>query len=469
MTEIRKPVRPVLLACALLTVGPGVCAQQGASEQQPSPSARERAFVEIDAPANAFVSQPVEMAVTIGYDEQWFAEHAVSMFRQKVDVPFHIDVPWLLADPGRAVTLVPEPDEVSAVRVAIGQRIVPCRKLASVQRQGREFARVQLLCRWVPLKDGKADLAPVRLRFTYAEEFRDNLLRGREPVDQQQASVSSRAASLQVAALPADAPALWTGAVGEFAVEATSGGEQVHVGETFSVEVTIRGDGNLDRFAAMRAPTIDGFHVQGVVERRLEGARRFVLDVLALRPGVTEMPGVSFVAFSPLERRYVSVSSESVPVSVLPQREGVELPDAIQEMVDDDFARQNPGLPTSVYRWGFVALAVLGLLMHRRSQTRRGHKKLLDCVHELRMALTKDAVPDRVADAFEKVMAELGGGGGFSAPSVWKDLAARGVAAEGLSQLQSVHAQLDAARFGGPMPAAEDVMGPVDTLVAAAK
>ncbi|MFT4511947.1 MAG: hypothetical protein ACI91B_000631, partial [Planctomycetota bacterium] len=74
---------------------------------------------------------------------------------------------------------------------------------------------------------------------------------------------------------------------------------------------------------------------------------------------------------------------------------------------------------------------------------------------------------DRTADAFEKVMTKLAGGGRFSAPSVWQDLKARGVAPEGLKQLQAVHAQLDAARFGGPMPAAELVMGPVDTLVAA--
>lgn len=426
-----------------------------------------RVFIEVAHPSQAYRSQPVEVVVTLGYDEAWFRDHGVSLFRQQVDVPFHVDVPWVLAAPERRVTFVAATDEANHMRVAVGDRIIDGLRLAPVARAGRSYARVQLRCRWLPLISGAATIAPVRVRFAFANEFRENLLRGREPVDQQQNAVESVVGQLQVDALPGNAPPDWSGAVGEFVIEATSGGERVHAGDAFQVEVTVRGDGNYERFAALRPPIIDGFHVQGVVERRIDGARRFVLDILALRPGLKEMPGVSFVSFSPAAKQYATTTSAAVPVEILPQREGVVLSTQIQELVDKDLAGQTSGISSSVYRWAFVALAVLGLVLQRRSLSRKGHRALHDTVHQLRLAITKGDDADRAADAFEKVMTKLAGGGAFSAPSVWKDLQARGVAADGLQQLQAVHAQLDAARFGGPMPIAEVVMGPVDTLVAA--
>lgn len=453
MKQLAAWTRVALAAVSLLAASP---AQEEA-----------RVFVEVDCPNQAYASQPVEVAITFGYDETWFTDHGVSLFRQQVDVPFHVDVPWVLAAPERAVTFMAATNEANHMRVAVGDRILDGVALPPVARDGRSYARVQLRCRWLPLSAGQSTIAPVRVRFAYANEFRENLLRGREAVDQQQSTVMSAAGQLQVEALPGGAPPAWSGAVGEFAIHATSGGEQIHVGEAFQVEVTIRGDGNHERFAALRPPTIDGFHVQGVVERRIDGARRFVLDVLALRPGVTTMPGVSFVAFSPAAKQYVTLTSTTVPIEVLPQREGVELSPQIQELVDKDLAKQDPGISNSWYRWGFVALAVIGLVLQRRGLSRKGHRALHDSVHQLRLAITQASDADRTADAFEKVMTKLAGGGRFSAPSVWQDLQARGVAPEGLKQLQAVHAKLDAARFGGPMPAAELVMGPVDTLVAA--
>jgi hypothetical protein len=433
-----------------------------------SPAQEEaRLFVEVAYPDQTYTSQPVEMVVTLGYDEAWFADHGVSLFRQQVDVPFHVDVPWVVPAPERAVTFVAPTDEANHMRVAVGDRIINGVRRTPVDRAGRSYSRVQLRCRWLPLMPGVSTIAPVRVRFAYSNEFRENLLRGREPVNQQQNAVISVAGQLQVDALPANAPPEWHGAVGEFVIEATSGGERVHVGESFLVEVTVRGDGNYESFPALRPPTVDGFHVQGVVERRLDGARRFVLDVLALRPGLKEMPGVSLVSFSPVAKQYATMMSAAVPVEVLPQRQGVALLPQIQDLVDKDLATQNPGQSSSVFRWGFVVLAVLGLVLQRRYLSRKGQRTLDDAVLQLRLVLTQGAEAERVADAFEKVMAKVAGGGGFSSPSVWKDLQARGVAAEGLKQLQFVHAQLDAARFGGPVPNEAVVMGPVDTLVAA--
>lgn len=429
--------------------------------------AESRVSVRVVGPDAAYASQPTTFVVTIGYDVNWFEEHGVSLFRQQVDVPFHLDVPWLLASPRHAVEVQPCPADQTTARVAAGGRIVEGRRIAPIERDGKTFAQIELHCRWVPLADGPDTVAPVTVRFAYANEFREHLLRGREPVDRQEQRVATAARELLVQPVPNTAPPGWGGAVGEFVIQATSGGEQLHVGEVFQVEVTITGDGNLERFAALQPPAIDGFHVQGVVEKRVPDARRFVLDVLALRPGVAEMPGVPFAAFSPTAKDFTELRSGSVPVRVLPQRPDVALAKPIQDLIDADAEGQDSGVTRTILRWGFIALMIIGLLLHRTGRSRNKRRALRDAVHDLRVATGVSDDPERQADAFERVMTLLAGGGPFSAPSIWQDLAARGVAPEGLQQLQALHVTLDAARFGGPLPPPEDIMAAIETLVGA--
>jgi len=429
--------------------------------------AKAHVFVEVVARSETYASQPIDVVIRLGYDAAWFEQHGVELIRQDVDVPLHVDVPWLLSVPERVVSVVPCQAELARARVAVGDRIVVGTRVLPVERQGRTFEQVELRCRWLPLVAGSYEIAPVTVRFAYANEFREHLLRGREPVDQQEQRVASLARELRVLPLVGDAPKDWTGAVGEFEVAATSGGEQVHVGDEFRVEVTIQGDGNLERFAAIKPPAIDGFHVQGVVETRLAGARRFVLDVLALRAGMTAMPGVSLVAFSPLAGRFTTITSDTVPVLVLPPRADVVLPEHVQQLIDADAASQRSGPSSWLLRWGFIGLMLLGLWLHRRGRRRNGKRSLQAAVHQLRMATVVSDDPERAADAFERVVSLLAGGGPFSTPSIWEDLEARGVAAAGLEQLRTLHAALDAARFGGPAPDAEAVMSAVETLVAA--
>lgn len=426
-----------------------------------------RVFVEVLSSPEAYESQPVDVVIRIGYDAAWFEEHGVALIRQEVDVPFHLMVPWLLASPGRDVRLVPFEGEFGMARVPVGDQVVAGVRQLQTTREGRTFEQVEVRCRWLPLATGTQEVAPVSVRFAYANQFREHLLRGREPVDRQEQRVASARGELRVLAIPSDAPPGWSGAVGEFAVDALSGGEQVHVGGQFVVEVTIHGDGNLGQFPAIKPPSIDGFYVQGVVEEKVEGARKFILDVLALRPGVTSMPGVSIVTFSPAQGRYVTTVSDSVPVRVIPRPDGLALSKRIQQLVDEDAASQQTGAPDWIFRWGFIVLMLLGLWVHRYGRTRNSRRSVGDAVHALRVATAVGSDPERVASAYERVISQVAGGGGFSTPGVWQDLEARGVAKEGLDQLRSLHAELDAARFGGPLPDAGAVMDAVETLVAA--
>lgn len=428
--------------------------------------ADERCFVEVAAPERAFVQQPVSVAVTIGWDREWFAAHGVEMIRRQTDAPVHVDVPWLRAAPERAVTFADVPRGDDRVELAVGDRVVAGVRMADEQRAGRAFARVRLVARWLPLTAGAHPIAPVRVRYAYADTFREHLLRGRVPVDQRTADVRSEARQLTVERLTGEAPDDYTGAVGDFTVEVTSGGEAVHVGEAFEVQMLVLGDGNLDRFHKPARAQLDGFHVQGCVERDVEQGRLFVFDVVALRPGMTELAGLSLVSFSPTRREFVRLGGAPVPVRVQPRRDGVELPEHIEELIAEDALARDGG--RSWLRWVFVGLAVAGLVLHRVGQKGRRRRRLDLAMTELRLALGAED-PGRSATAFEVLLARTSGGETFAAPIVWESLQKVGVAPEGVLRLKELHAQLDQARFGGPMPDPADVLAAAETLYRAAK
>lgn len=428
--------------------------------------AQERCYVQVDAPTQAFVQEPVTVTVTIGWDRDWFDQHGVALVRQKTDAPVHVDLPWLRAAPERAVTFVPVGGDELQATVAVGDRMVSAVVLGDEQRDGVAFARVQLRCRWLPLTAGKHAIDPVRVRYAYATKFREHLLRGREPVDRKDADVRSDGRQLEVRRLIGDAPDDYTGAVGDFEVEVTSGGESVPVGQLFEVEMVVFGGGNLERFRKPQRVQLDGFHVQGVIERERDGARVFQFDVVPLREGMTELAGLSFVTYSPEKQEFVRLGGEPVPVRTLPRLDGVELPESVEELIREDaLARSSV---TSWLRWVFVGFAVGGLVVHRFGQSRRRRMRLDAALDELRQAVAGDDAA-RTAAAFEAFLAQISGGSKFAVPIVWESLQKRGVAPEGMTRLKELHGALDQARFGGPMPDASDILAAAETLHTAAQ
>ena len=430
----------------------------GAAAQEPA-----RCFVEVSAAARAFVEQPVSIDVTIGWDRDWFADYGVAMVRRRPDVPIHLEVPWLADSAERLVTVLPLPNGEAAASVAVGGRSESALVLPDVEREGRVFCRAQLRCRWLPLKAGRWDIEPLRLRYAYATEFREHLLRGREPVDRREASVVSVAGALEVRRLVGDAPDDFVGAVGDFQVEVTSGGQEVAVGEVFPVLMRVAGGAstNLERFRKPRIRSPEGFHVQGVLEVPDDEGRAFEISLLALRAGMTSVNGLSFVTYQPLSESFVRLGGEQVPVRVVGRRQGVELPDSVEELIRLDAASNRAG--EARLRWVFVGLAVAGLLLFRFGRSRREQGALAAVVGELRAAVAAgDAA--RMAASFESFLARVGGGRSFAAPIVWESLQRRGVAPEGLARLKELHAALDQARFGGPLPDGQDVLVAVATV-----
>ena len=433
-----------------------------------------RAFCRVDGPERVWLQQPVTLAITIGWQRDWFERNAVPVFRRRLDVPFHVEVPWLLGAPERAVELVPPtaagPDGAT-LRLAVGNRVAVAERLADELRDGRTFARLRLRARWLPLAAGNALIAPVKLRFGYATEFTDDVLRGRQPVDRKEALVQSAVRELMVDALPKPRPPGFSGAVGEFAVAATSGGERLRVGQSFGVELVITGDGNLERFAKLPPPELAGFHVDAVVERRRDGARVFQLDVIALRAGQTEVPAIPFVSFSPQRGDYVTASAPPVPVMVDPVEDAATLPPRVRELVAADRARLAAAARWPWWVWACCAAAALAVarMLFVDVQRRRRRAGGRAALRRLRDSAA-GAEPASVLAAFEALVLELApaepdaASEPFALARVEVGLRGAGVPSELLQQLTVLHGELDQARYGGPAPAAERVVALAERL-----
>jgi len=335
--------------------------------------AQERCFVTVDGPARAVVQQPALFSVTVGWDLEWFAAHRVALVRQPTDAPMHLQIPWLRDGDDREVAVVSAPGGALTASIAVGDRVVEALPLDDEARDGRTFRRVRLTVRLLPLRAGAIELEPVRARYAYATEFRDHLLRGREPVDRQEAGVVSAGRQLDVQPVEGDAPADYGGAVGDFEVELFSGGDEVAVGQPFEVVLTIYGgvDTNLEQVRAPAPSGLDGFHVQGVIEAEVEQGRRFLIQLVPLRAGMAAVEGLTFVTYSPERAAFVRLGGEPVPVRVVPRLDGVALPEGIEALIRQDELLRGGG--DAWLRWVFVGLAAggLGMFLFGRGRRRR--------------------------------------------------------------------------------------------------
>lgn len=411
-------------------------------------------------PGSVWLQQPVELRVEVGYDAAWFASASMPLFQQRLDQPFHVVVPWLLAAEGRAVELVAPAVGVPTQRVAVGDRVVAMARGPAQRRGSRTFEVLQLRCRWLPLAPGTTSVPPVQVRYAFATRFEEDFLRGRVGVDRQEATVASPGAEFVVRPLPVPAPPGFSGAVGEFTVQASCGATTVRVGESFVLAVEIGGDGNLERFAPLAAPRLAGFHVQGVAERRTASARRFELDVLALRAGSTAVPPVPFVAFSPARGDYVT--HHTAPVALRVDAATGELPPRVQERVAAD--QREVAAANAPSRWwavlGAVAVAA-GTLALRLRRRRSARAAAIARARLAFAAVPADAAPARL-QAFEALLAAMAGETTWSEAS-WSHAAfGNGVDAP----LRALHAALDAARFGGQAPDGREVLAVVDAGLA---
>lgn len=139
-------------------------------------------------------------------------------------------------------------------------------------------------------------------------------------------TVESPAQELKVLELPSEGrPADFHGAIGTFALESDISPRKGDVGEPLTLRMRVIGSGNFDRVDSAMLQRVDPwktyppkstFNSSDPVGHK--GEKIFEQPIIASKPGVQTLPALSFSYFDPSLRRYETVHSSALQVTISP-------------------------------------------------------------------------------------------------------------------------------------------------------
>lgn len=137
-------------------------------------------------------------------------------------------------------------------------------------------------------------------------------------------TIQNAAQTLKVLPLPqAKRPADFSGAVGQFEIEASATPTSVNVGDPITLRLKITGTGNFDRVSCDLLAADSHWktyspksHFVPADSVGYEGAKTFEQPIIPNDAGVSNIPSVSFSYFDPETRQYVTRTTAPVAVTV---------------------------------------------------------------------------------------------------------------------------------------------------------
>src|SRR5437773_1488149 len=209
---------------------------------------------------------------------------------------------------------------------------------------GRTYNIVTFKSAIAAVHSGKLEIGPVKAKAQVVVPRRLSSPRSRSPFDlfdqddpfsdpffsnpfgqfgeRREVEIISEPVTLDVKALPQNAPPSFSGAIGNFTMTTEAKPKSVQVGDPITVTSTISGRGNFDR---VNAPVIEderGWHkyppsskFKQDDEVGLSGTKTFEM-VLSPNDKKQGLPLLAFSYFDPVKEQYVTLHSESIPINV---------------------------------------------------------------------------------------------------------------------------------------------------------
>jgi len=138
-------------------------------------------------------------------------------------------------------------------------------------------------------------------------------------------TVRSQPVKVQVKALPTQGrPAGFTGTIGNFRIDVTTDKREVEVNQPVTVEINIRGVGNVKSAAEPKIDSLPDFRVYRAssnetvskVDGKIGGTKTFEEVFIPKRPGMLEIPSLSFNYFNPESNKYRTVRTRPIRLQV---------------------------------------------------------------------------------------------------------------------------------------------------------
>ena len=142
--------------------------------------------------------------------------------------------------------------------------------------------------------------------------------------------VQSQRATVTVKALPAGAPASFSGAVGNFTMDAKFPSERIAANSGATVTVKISGTGNLTFVQAPKLPLPTSFEQYNVKTTEsintsstgISGYRQFEYPFIARAEGTYDLDPIEFTFFDPQRMQYVTLKSKPLTLEITPDTRG---------------------------------------------------------------------------------------------------------------------------------------------------
>src|SRR5438093_1854420 len=209
---------------------------------------------------------------------------------------------------------------------------------------GRTYNIVTFKSAIAAVHSGKLEIGPVKAKAQVVVPRRLSSPRSRSPFDlfdlddpfsdpffsnpfgqfgeRREVEISSEPVTLDVKALPQNAPPSFSGAIGNFTMTTEAKPKSVQVGDPITVTSTISGRGNFDRVNAPVVEDEHGWHkyppsskFKQDDEVGLSGTRTFEM-VLSPNEKKQSVPLMAFSYFDPVKQQYVTLHSEPIPLNV---------------------------------------------------------------------------------------------------------------------------------------------------------
>ena len=305
-------------------------------------------------------------------------------------------------------------------------------------------------------------------------------------------SVASNTLTIDVRPLPKEGAPSGDVPVGVYRLSVEAKPREVRVGDPVTLNMTVTGDGDLDRVPPPRLSSIERFKAYEPTSSSSggtgsgSGGKTFEQAVVPLDERVKEIPPVVFNYFDPREGKYVSLRKGPFPLKVLPPQAGgvgriVSLPAGVAEGRDVKLLERNivfiKGRPGALRRdsgggaagtlFWLVQLvplcAVAAAFVHARHRARlssdQGYARLYRAggATRARLKSAEKAMRAGRAEEFHGVIARAVSSyvadrlnipaGGFTPEQVRERLAARGADGALLARLERFYKACDLARF----------------------
>jgi hypothetical protein len=134
--------------------------------------------------------------------------------------------------------------------------------------------------------------------------------------------IASEPVGLEVKPLPPNAPANFTGAVGNFTMNVEANPKSVQTGDPITVRSTITGRGNFDRITAPAPEDERGWHkyppnakFEKDDDVGISGTKTFEM-VISPNERKQAIPPFTFAYFDPTKEQYATVKSNAIPIQV---------------------------------------------------------------------------------------------------------------------------------------------------------